>query len=111
MNSHLHHQCSSVDLAISRQVGVKSPLHCSPAAFNNNKNVKTNACDSVQAAISRQVGINSPLYCEACSAAARPAPPLCSALLTDRGTPGPPTDRPQLLLDGGLCWLREACLA
>ena len=73
MNSHLHHQCSSVDLAISRQVGVKSPLHCSPAAYNNNKNVKTNACDSVQAAISRQVGINSPLYCEACSAAARPA--------------------------------------
>ena len=40
-----------------------------------------------------------------------PTQPHLSALLTDRGTSGPPTDRPQLLLDGGLCWLREACLA
>lgn len=40
-----------------------------------------------------------------------PALPHLSALLTNRGTPGLPTDRPQLLLDGGLCWLREACLA
>lgn len=66
MSSHRHHNCSSVELAISRQVGPRSPLYCSPAHHYANNNVNMPGCDSVQAAISRQVGIHSPLYCEAC---------------------------------------------